>query len=211
MTNKTILLLVLSTLVVQQAWSQSPSAIPYQAMARDNAGNPAINRYVALRISILQATASGTFLYSKTHLATTNNQGLFSLNIGTGTAISGTFASIDWGNGAKFTKIEVDLNGGSSHVTMGTQQLMSVPDALYSSNGWNKTGNSGTIPSYNYIGTSDANDVAFRTNGAEKMRIIINGNVGIGSSSAQEKLHVEGKIRMVDGNQVKELLLVWGI
>lgn len=46
-------------------------------------------------------------------------------------------------------------------------------------NGWSLTGNSGTNPSTNYIGTSDANDLVFRTNNTERMRI----NNAVGSTT----------------------------
>ncbi|MBK7853067.1 MAG: hypothetical protein IPJ66_18605 [Bacteroidetes bacterium] len=65
----------------------------------------------------------------------TNSLGLFSANIGQGVVVSGTFATIDWESGAKFMQVEMDVTGGSSYVTMGTQQLMSVPFALNAANG----------------------------------------------------------------------------
>lgn len=46
-------------------------------------------------------------------------------------------------------------------------------------NGWAVTGNSGTNPATNYIGTSDANDLVFRTNNTERMRI----NNAVGSTT----------------------------
>jgi hypothetical protein len=36
---------------------------------------------------------------------------------------------------------------------------------------WNLSGNSGTIPGTNFIGTTDNKDLVFKTNGSEKMRI----------------------------------------
>ena len=46
-----------------------------------------------------------------------------------------------------------------------------VPTA-FNGIGWGLTGNSGTNPSTNYIGTSDAQDVVFRTSGSERARIL---------------------------------------
>jgi uncharacterized protein (TIGR02145 family) len=55
------------------------------------------------------------------------------LQIGTGTVSSGVFSSIDWGNTLHFIKLEADFTGGNTYVTLGTQELMSVPYAMYAS------------------------------------------------------------------------------
>lgn len=48
---------------------------------------------------------------------------------------------------------------------------------------WNLAGNASTTPPSQYIGTSDAQPLVFKTNGNEYMRILTSGNVGIGTSS----------------------------
>lgn len=48
---------------------------------------------------------------------------------------------------------------------------------------WNLLGNSGTVPATNFLGTIDNQDMAFRTNNTEKMRVQAGGNVGIGTST----------------------------
>ena len=65
---------------------------------------------------------------------------------------------------------------------------------------WNINGNTGTNPATNFIGTSDAQPLVFRTNNIERMRIF-NGNLGIGTAFPSAPLEVMGNIRMVDGNQ----------
>ena len=57
---------------------------------------------------------------------------------------------------------------------------------------WNITGNSGTSASSNYLGTSDAVDLVFRTNATERIRVASGGGVGIGTNSPQNRLDVEG-------------------
>ena len=56
-----------------------------------------------------------------------------SIQIGNGTVVSGLFSSIEWGSTAHFIKLEADFNGGTNYVLLGTQELMSVPYAMYAS------------------------------------------------------------------------------
>ncbi|MFT6843278.1 MAG: hypothetical protein ACJASR_002054, partial [Psychroserpens sp.] len=85
---------------------------------------------VGMQISILQTTITGTAVYIETQTATTNINGLVSLEIGTGST-SDNFATIDWSAGPYFIKTETDPTGGSSYTITGTSQIMSVPFALY--------------------------------------------------------------------------------
>ena len=114
--------------------AQSPQAIPYQAVARDTSGNLITNHAVSLRFSIHAGSAVGTVVYKETQSAITNALGLFTVNVGQGTVVTGTFASVNWGSGNKFIQVELDATGGISYVDMGTQQMLSVPYALYAGN-----------------------------------------------------------------------------
>lgn len=55
---------------------------------------------------------------------------------------------------------------------------------------WNTTGNSGTNPSTHFIGTTDSQPLVLKSNNIEGIRIKSNGNVGIGATSPDAKLHV---------------------
>lgn len=61
---------------------------------------------------------------------------------------------------------------------------------LSSSNGWTTTGNVGTNPVTNFVGTIDAADMAFRTTDVERMRVTSGGNVGIGTTTPQARMEV---------------------
>ena len=122
--------------------AQAPEAIPYQAVARDNSGNPIANQNISLRFGIYPVPTGGILLYQETHSVTTNTLGLFTANVGQGTVTSGTFASIDWGSGDKYLQVEMDITGGNSYTDLGRTQMLSVPYALSAANGnWTKTGN----------------------------------------------------------------------
>ncbi len=112
-------------------YAQTPQAINYQGVARDGSGNVLINQNIALRLSILSGSASGTVAYSEIHNKTTDNFGLFDLRIGQGTPISGSFSSIGWGAHTYYLKTEIDPAGGTAWQLVGTNQFVSVPYALY--------------------------------------------------------------------------------
>jgi uncharacterized protein (TIGR02145 family) len=121
--------LFIFTSVVLKA--QSPQKINFQSIVRNTNGVIVSNKSVNFKITILSGTITGTSVYSETHLKTTDAIGLVSLQIGTGTVVSGVFSSIDWGNALHFIKLEADFSGGNTYVTLGTQELMSVPYAMY--------------------------------------------------------------------------------
>ena len=126
------------------AYAQVPQGIPYQAAARNASGQALVNTVVKVRFSILDSVATGTVVYKETHSTTTNSVGLFNVNVGMGTPVTATFSSINWGKNAKFMQMELDITGtGSSYVDMGTQQMLSVPYALYSTYASNATSVSG--------------------------------------------------------------------
>lgn len=60
-------------------------------------------------------------------------------------------------------------------------------------NDWSLTGNTGTTPSTNFLGTKDANALVFKTNNTEKARINSNGKVGIGENNPTDAtLEIKG-------------------
>jgi hypothetical protein len=118
----------------------------YQAVIRNSSDALVISTKVGMRISVLKgsatATASPLTDYVETQTATTNANGLVSLEIGKGTPVIGTFAGIKWAEGPYFIKTETDPTDGTNYTILGTSELLSVPYALYSGNGMQ----SGTAP-----------------------------------------------------------------
>jgi hypothetical protein len=114
-----------------QANAQAPQRMSYQSVIRNSSNVLLANTAVGIRISVLQGSATGTAVYVETQTATTNGNGLLSLQIGTGTATTGIFAGINWAAGPYFIKTETDPAGGSNYSITGTQEMLSVPYALY--------------------------------------------------------------------------------
>ncbi len=120
--------------------AQSPEKMSYQAVVRNASNQLITNQSVGMQISILQTTATGTAVYVETHYPTTNANGLVTVEIGTGTVISGDFTTINWASDTYFIKTETDINGGSNYTITGTSQLLSVAYALHAKTAESITG-----------------------------------------------------------------------
>lgn len=147
---KKILFITFGVLISALIFGQSPQAFNYQGVARDLSGDPITNQNIGLRIAVLQGSASGMEVYKETHNTATSDLGIFSLQIGTGSVVNGDFEMIDWGIESHFLQIELDENGGSNYQVIGTNELLSVPYALYAEQAGNSTWESNN----NYIYTT---------------------------------------------------------
>lgn len=65
--------------------------------------------------------------------------------------------------------------------------------SLSGAGSWLLTGNSGTNPASNFLGTIDNQRLVFRTNNTERATILANGYVGIGLTSPIKPLQVDNK------------------
>ena len=61
-------------------------------------------------------------------------------------------------------------------------------------NDWTLVGNTGTVATTNFLGTTDAVDFITRTNNLERTRITSAGNMGVGSLTPSSKLSVGGNL-----------------
>ena len=71
--------------------------------------------------------------------------------------------------------------------------------SLMSGCAWQLTGNAGTAPGNEFLGTTDSQPLVIKTNNNEALRIDTNGNVGIGATSFTEKLSVAGIVESTVG------------
>ncbi len=208
-----------------------PLNLNYQGIARNASGAPLANQNIGLRISILDNADVAVFSESQT--ATTNAYGLYNLQIGDGTVITGTMSAAAALSRAKI-KVEVDPAGGTSYTDLGTQQLNSVPFALMAkgveatSDGG--TGLRGTTTSSLWWGFYEAGqyrgylgsysgkneDVDFGTGGGNnigsvhltvaavpKLTVDSIGNVGIGTRFPKYRLQVDGITGSFNDNGIR--------
>ncbi|MFT3822667.1 MAG: Ig-like domain-containing protein [Chitinophagaceae bacterium] len=86
-------------------------------------------------------------------------------------------------------------NGNASTTSSAASILVTAISA--SGGGWELTGNSGTTPGTNFIGTTDAKKLVFKTNNTSRLTILSNGAVAIGAdtiTNSEAKLAVNGAI-----------------
>lgn len=158
--------------------AQVPQAFSYQTIAFNATGAPIANGNIALKISILENSATGTVLYTETHTKTTNSKGLVNLNIGQGTPTTGSFGAINWGTNTKFVKVEMDPAGGSNYTNVGVNQLMSVPYSQISKTVVTGAGQGITLTSPNgtpyTLGVNDAGTLSLPTSSSSNSAIPAN-------------------------------------
>ena len=154
MKNKLSIIFILLTFGL---FSQSPQYINYQAVARDGTGN-IVTSAIGIKFEIFQGSVGGTLVYDEIHTATPSSAGIFTVNIGAGTAGTGNFSTIGWGSGPYFLQVSIDPNGGTSFTTIGASKLVSVPYALFAEKAGNvinyNAGNGISISSGSIINTA---------------------------------------------------------
>ncbi len=145
-------------------YCQAPQKVSFQSAIRNSSNALIINQQIAIKISVLQGSTNGLVVYSERHTPVTNINGLASVEIGSGSILSGNFLTIDWAEGTFFVKSEVDINGGTNYTISNTIQLLSVPYSLFSNDVFSKvstTGDTLYIGKEHYIipGISAANQL----------------------------------------------------
>jgi len=107
-----------------------PGGINYQAVARDNYGKEIVNTDIEVQFTIRSGSPTGTVVYQEVFTdVTTSRYGVFSLVIGKGDPVSGTFADINWSSFNHYLQVSVKFE--NNFMDMGTMQFMAVPYALY--------------------------------------------------------------------------------
>lgn len=141
-----------------------PHSISYQAVARNTTGTVVPNTTLTVIASILNNAPTGTVAYSEKFSVSTNQYGLFTMHLGQGTPVTGTFDGISWGGSSHWLKIEIDFANTGLFTLLGTSELLSVPYALFSENSGTggptgPSGNDGIVGPQGVTGPAGADGV----------------------------------------------------
>jgi hypothetical protein len=105
-----------------------------EVVGKDVVGKPLYNKEIGVRFTITSGS-NGVIYYQETHSTKTNENGLFSLNIGLGTLTAETdyteLLNMPWINGDQWLKVEIALENDGNFELVSNQKFMAVPYAFY--------------------------------------------------------------------------------
>ena len=151
------LLFILFGLSAGVSLAQPPQGITFQAVARDQRGNPASLRTVFIIDKITANSASGTTVWEEKHTTQTSAEGVFTIIIGKGSRLSGTatnFSDVNWSATDHFFNLRVAVSptlpdpgwvDANNYQDMGTTQFWSVPYAFYAGRSGSSTFFAGAV------------------------------------------------------------------
>jgi hypothetical protein len=98
-------------------FGQATQNMNYLAEIRDKSDALVTSSPVGLRVSILEGSETGEPVYVETHSRVTDQDGLVTFELGSGTQVAGRFEDISWTSGTFFMKAETDPTGGMNYNT----------------------------------------------------------------------------------------------
>ena len=113
-------------------FGQVPQSMSYQAMATNSEGFEIANSQISVKVSIIEETPSGQVSFVEEHTVTTDDYGMFSINIGQGNS-DDDYTAVDWSK-SNFLKVELDDNMDGVYSLMGVSAFNSVPYSYMAEN-----------------------------------------------------------------------------
>lgn len=176
-------ILLLNVLVMVPLHAQQvlgKDKINYQAVARDLVGRVMANTDLTIRTSFTSKDGISTVYFSETHQVTTNERGVFHLEIGSGSNLMDVaLKDVPWGEKPVFLSIEMENKNGTYQL-LNRSQMLAVPYAFQAGKTasiqdeeqmelrnqsiyWTTTGNNASRPAEHFLGTRDATDLYVKT------------------------------------------------
>jgi hypothetical protein len=183
-----------------------PQGMKYQAVARNLSGEILANQKSSLKIDLFSASTSGArkIFYSETHDIVTDQFGLFTLVIGEGKSLSGSFDKVPWSTDDIWMQVAIKDKEAAAFSIISNSRLLAVPYAFHAgtansltvdksnirpsstdrgvpSQSWSLFGNS-TVGATDELGSTNFADLVMVTNDMERIRIFADGNVNLARS-----------------------------
>ena len=130
-------ILILTVVFSLNFYAQAPIStqkLTYQAVVRGQSNFLQINTAINVKVSLIHGEPNGIASYIDTHKPVTTDNGLFTIKIGGGTILSGSYDDFKWQEGPVFLKTEIDFEDqwNIDFNFVNTSELLSVPYANYS-------------------------------------------------------------------------------
>ena len=133
---------ILFLLIVSAVNAQNSNFIDWEDTARDETGKPIKNTEIDVMAVLHFGTPTSAPSYTENHKVTTNVQGVFTIQVGNGLVVAGSYNDLPWKKEASF--IEIKVNG----VFLGTKAFTKPRD-------YDKYSASGNIPSKTKVGMNN--------------------------------------------------------
>lgn len=109
-------------------WAQNTQyGFSYQAKSKDSSGGLMTNALLGIQISIVENSTNGSIVFREQHQVTTNESGMFQLNIGEGTNISGNLLGLEWTTNRHYLIVDIDENGGTNYSQLAESEMKLHP------------------------------------------------------------------------------------
>ena len=106
---------------------QVPDSFPFRTSIRNAKGEILNGKNITLEISILKGSLGGEVVFKETHNTSTDAEGMVSITIGEGKAMTGDISTISWNSDNYFLKVSTDAGGEKAYSDILVIQLLVVP------------------------------------------------------------------------------------
>ncbi len=163
--------------------------LPYQAVLRAEGGQPLADTQIEVLIKLITQDEVSASFYTEKHQVKTNQQGYFSIDIGSGEVINGVWEKAPWATENLWLETTYSITGQDKKYLISRNEMMAVPYAFVAGSTnridkgkdvglrenfsihWNTAGNYKTVPHVHFVGTRDDRDFFLKTN--DETRIVI--------------------------------------